>query len=59
MKDFCHQVGTKVAFTSMYHPQSNEAVEWAKALIFEAIKKILKGEKTGMWVKMESQHNNL
>jgi hypothetical protein len=43
----------------MYHPQSNGAVEWAKALIFEAIKKILEGEKMDMWVKMESQHNNL
>jgi hypothetical protein len=26
-KDFCHQVETKVAFTFVYHPQSNGAVE--------------------------------
>jgi hypothetical protein len=31
----------KVAFTSVYHPQSNGAVERANALIFSAIKKIL------------------
>jgi hypothetical protein len=26
-KDFCHQVRTKVSFVSVYHPQSNRAVE--------------------------------
>jgi hypothetical protein len=46
-KDFCHQVGTKIAFASIYHPQSNEAVERANAIVFEAIKKILEGEKKG------------
>jgi IS30 family transposase len=46
-KDFCEQVKTKVAFTSVYHPQSNGAVERVNALIFEAIKKILEGEKKG------------
>jgi hypothetical protein len=51
-KDFCPQVGTKVSFTSVYHPQTNGAVEWANALIFEAIKKILKGEKKGKWAEV-------
>jgi hypothetical protein len=51
-KDFCHQVGTKVSFSFVYHPQSNGAVEQANALIFEAIKKILKGEKKGKWVEV-------
>jgi hypothetical protein len=46
-KYFCHQVGTKVSFAYVYHPQSNGAVERANALIFEAIKKILEGEKKG------------
>jgi hypothetical protein len=46
-KDFYQQIGTKVAFTSVYHPQSNGAVERANSLIFEAIKKILKGENKG------------
>jgi IS30 family transposase len=44
-KDFCHKVGTKVSFASVYHPRSNGAMERSNALIFEAIKKILKGEK--------------
>jgi hypothetical protein len=44
-KDFCHKVGTKVSFASVYHPRSNGAMERSNALIFEAIKKILEGEK--------------
>jgi hypothetical protein len=48
-KDFCQQVRMKDAFAYVYHPQSNGAVERANALIFEAIKKILKGEKKGKW----------
>jgi hypothetical protein len=35
----------KVAFTSVYHPLSN-------ALIFEAIKKILEGNKKVKWVEV-------
>jgi hypothetical protein len=51
-KDFCHQVGTKVSFASVYYPQSNGAVERANALNFEAIKKILEGEKKGKWAEV-------
>jgi hypothetical protein len=51
-KDLCHQVGTKLSFASVYHPQSNRAVEQASGLIFEAIKKILEGEKKGKWVEV-------
>jgi hypothetical protein len=40
----------KATLASIYHPQSNGAVERANALIFEAIKKILEGEKKGKWV---------
>jgi hypothetical protein len=36
-----------VAFASIYHPQTNGAIERANALIFEEIKKILGGEKKG------------
>jgi hypothetical protein len=50
--DFCHQVGTIVSFTSVYHLQSNEAIERANGLIFEAIKKILEGEKKGKWAEV-------
>jgi hypothetical protein len=51
-KQFCLQIGTKVAFASVYHPQSNGVVERAKSLIFEAMKKILEGEKKGKWVEI-------
>jgi hypothetical protein len=51
-KDFYHQVGMKVAFASVYHPQSKGEVERANAMIFEAIKKILKGEKKGKWAEV-------
>jgi hypothetical protein len=51
-KEFHHQIGTKVAFASVYHPQSNGVVERANSLIFEAIKKILEGEKKGKWVEV-------
>jgi hypothetical protein len=51
-KDFCHQVGMTVSFASVYHPQSNRAIERANALIFEAIKKILEGKKKGKWVEV-------
>jgi hypothetical protein len=54
-KDFCQQIGTKVAFGSVYHPQTNGAVERANGLIFEAIKKILKGEKKGKWTEVMPQ----
>ena len=37
-REFCHSVRTKVMFVSVYHPQSNGAVERANNLIFTAIK---------------------
>jgi hypothetical protein len=39
-------------FASVYHPQSNGSVERANTLIFEAIKKILEGEKKGKWAEV-------
>jgi hypothetical protein len=51
-KDFYHQIITKVAFTSVYHPQSNGVVERVNALIFEAIKKILDGKEKGKRVEL-------
>jgi hypothetical protein len=51
-KDFCHQIRMKVAFALVYHPQSNGAIERVNALIFEAIKKILEGEKKGKWAEV-------
>jgi hypothetical protein len=51
-KEFCQQIGTKVSFASVYHPQSNGVIERANSLIFEAIKKILEGEKKGKWAEV-------
>jgi hypothetical protein len=38
----------KAAFAPVYHPQSNDTVERGNALMFEAYKKILEGEKRQM-----------
>jgi hypothetical protein len=51
-KEFCQQIGTRVAFALVYHPQSNRAVEKANCLIFQALKKILEGEKKEKWVEV-------
>jgi hypothetical protein len=65
LKDFCHQIRTKAAFTTVYHPQSNWAVERANALIFEAIKKLLEREikrqmgRSYAKGSMESQYDSL
>jgi hypothetical protein len=50
--EFCHQIEMKVAFASVYHPQSNDAVERSNTSIFEAIEKILQGRKMGKWAKV-------
>jgi transposase InsO family protein len=50
-KDFCRQIGVEAVFTSVYHPQSNRAVEKANALIFTAIKKILENRPKGKWAE--------
>jgi hypothetical protein len=38
--------------SSAYHQQSNRVVEQANAFIFEAVKKILEGEKKGKWAEV-------
>jgi IS30 family transposase len=40
-KEYCKSLGTHAKFSSMYHPQSNRAVERANGLIFSRIKKCL------------------
>jgi transposase InsO family protein len=44
-KDFCFSIGTKLAFASVYHSQSNGVVERANGKIFTAVKKMLLDEK--------------
>jgi transposase InsO family protein len=38
-RDFCFSISTKLAFASVYHPQSNGVVERANDKIFTTIKK--------------------
>jgi hypothetical protein len=42
-------LGTHAKFSSVYHPQSNGAVERANGLIFSGIKKCLFDQKKGKW----------
>jgi hypothetical protein len=49
--DFCHQMGVKAAFVSIYHYESNGAVEKANTLIFTAIKKVLEDQPKGKWAE--------
>jgi hypothetical protein len=51
-RDFCFSIGTKLAFASVYHPQSNGVVESANGKIFTAIKKMLLDDKKGKWVDL-------
>jgi hypothetical protein len=43
-------LGTHAKFSSVYHPQSNRAVERENGLIFSGIKKCLFDQKKGKWV---------
>jgi hypothetical protein len=47
--EYCKTLGTHVKFSSVYHPQSNGAVEKANGLIFSGIKKCLYDQKKGKW----------
>jgi transposase InsO family protein len=49
-KEYCKTLGTHVKFSSVYHPQSNGAVERANKLIFSGIKKCLYDQKKGKWI---------
>lgn len=49
-RTFVEQLGTKLCFTSVYHPQSNGAVERANGIIFAGIKKNITEQPKGKWV---------
>ena len=49
-KEFCKSIGTKLAFASVYHPESNGAVERANRIVFLAISKTLLGLRKGRWI---------
>jgi hypothetical protein len=50
-KEFCNSIGTKLAFASVYHPESSGAVERANRAVFSAISKTLLNLRKGKWVK--------
>ena len=50
-KEFCRSIGNKIAFASIYHPESNRAVERANRVIFSAISKTLFNLCKGKWVE--------
>jgi len=49
-KEFCRHIGTKITFASVYHPESNGALERANRIIFFAISKTLLNLRKGKWV---------
>jgi transposase InsO family protein len=50
-KGFCKSIGTTISFASVYHPESNGAVERANRVIFSAISKTLFNLRKGKWLE--------
>jgi len=50
-KNSTKNIGTKVAFASVYHPESNGAVERANRIIFSEIAKTLFNLRKGKWAE--------
>ena len=48
-RQFCTQLGTKLRFASVYHPQSNRAVGRVNGIIFSGIKKNITEQPKGKW----------
>jgi hypothetical protein len=60
-KDFCDQIGTKIHFASVRHPESNGLVERANGIIMTGIMKLIFNHPKGKWpdelVKVVWSHN--
>jgi hypothetical protein len=50
-RNFCSELGIKLAFASVNHPESNEAVERVNGLIFNAVSKALFDLPKGKWAQ--------
>jgi ribonuclease HI len=60
-KDFCDQIGTKIHFASVRHPESNGLVERANGIIITGIMKLIFNQPRGKWpdelIKVVWSHN--
>jgi transposase InsO family protein len=60
-KDFCDQIGTKIHFASVRHPESNGLVERANDIIMTGIMKLIFNQPRGKWpdelIKVVLSHN--
>jgi hypothetical protein len=60
-KDFCDQIGTKIHFALVRHPESNRLVERANAIIMTGIMKLIFNQPRGKWpdelIKVVWSHN--
>ena len=61
-KEFCMQIGTKLCFASVRHPQSNGLIERANSIILQGISRRLHGRPKGKWAEELTSviwsHNN-
>ena len=62
-KAFCSQIGTKIHFASVRHPESNGLVEWANGIIITGIMKSIFNQPKGKWpdelIKVVWNHNTI
>jgi transposase InsO family protein len=60
-KEFCGQIGTKIHFASVKHPESNGLVERANGIIMTGIMKLIFNQPRGKWldelIKVVWSHN--
>jgi hypothetical protein len=60
-KEFCEQIGTKIHFASVGHPESNGLVERANGIIMTGIMKLIFNQPRGKWpnelIKVVWSHN--
>jgi hypothetical protein len=60
-KEFCEQIGTKIHFASVRHPESNGLVERANGIIMTGIMKLIFNQPRGKWpdelIKVWWSHN--
>jgi transposase InsO family protein len=60
-KDFCDQIGTKIHFASVRHPESNGLIERANGIVMTGIMKLIFNQPRGKWpeelIKVVWSHN--